>query len=179
MSENFYIECPEVSISLRDDLAEVTLDVVKGGSSVGFMNPFSSDDAKTFWDAVLQKLEQNKVILAVARDSETHKVVGTAQLVIDLPPNQIHRADIAKMQVHSSMRKKGVGEALLKFLEMKAIENRKHILVLDTVTDTPAYRLYLRNGWQIVGEIPEFALFPDGGYCPTTFFYKKLELPTE
>jgi GNAT superfamily N-acetyltransferase len=179
MAENYYIECPELSLALRDDLCEVTLDVVKGGSSVGFMNPFTLDNAKMFWDSVFEKVKQNKAILAVARDSGSGKVVGTAQLVTDLPPNQIHRADIAKMQVHSSMRQQGVGDALLKFLEKKAIENHKHVLVLDTVTDSPAYRLYLRNGWQIVGEIPDFALYPDGGYCATTYFYKKLEIPTE
>lgn len=172
---NYYIECPELNSSLRDDLAEVTLDVVKGGSSVGFMNPFDHSDALKFWDGVLERAKRKEVILAVARDSETKKVMGTAQLIVDLPPNQIHRADIAKMQVHSSMRKMGVGDALLKFLEKKAIENGKHLLVLDTVTDSPAYRLYSRNGWQIVGEIPEFALYPDGGYCATTYFYKKLE----
>ena len=53
MSVNVYIECPEINTSLRDDLAEVTLDVVAGGSSVGFMNPFNLDDAKKFWDGVL------------------------------------------------------------------------------------------------------------------------------
>lgn len=174
MSDKFYIESPVINDSLIHDLAEVTVDAVKGGASIGFMDPFTLEEAIAFWEKTTKRVKNNEILLLVAKDIETHKAVGTAQLVIDMPPNQTHRADVAKMQVHSSRQKQGIGGALLNALEKIAIENGRHVLVLDTVTDTSSYRLYLKHGWQIVGEVPDFALFPDGAFCSTTYFYKKL-----
>ena len=179
MPENFFIECPIINDRLINDLAEVTVDVVKGGASVGFMDPFELDDAVKFWKKVVKRVENNEIILIVAKDSKSHKVLGTAQLVIDMPPNQTHRADVAKMQVHSSRRREGIGGALLGYIEKKALEVNRHVLVLDTVTNSPAYKLYQSHGWQIVGDVPDFALFPDGGFCSTTYFFKKLDTNTQ
>jgi hypothetical protein len=50
----------------------------------------------------------------------------------------------------------------------------KTLLVLDTVTGDAADRLYTRLGWSRVGVIPNYALYPDGRPCATTFFYKEL-----
>ncbi|MDC3945694.1 GNAT family N-acetyltransferase, partial [Pseudomonas aeruginosa] len=50
----------------------------------------------------------------------------------------------------------------------------KSLLVLDTVSGSGAERLYLKVGWTRVGEIPDYALMPDGALCPTTYFYKRL-----
>ena len=62
---------------------------------------------------------------------------------------------------------------------MRAAENAareagRTLLVLDAVTGGDAERLYTRLGWQRVGVIPNFALWPNGGFCDTTFFYKTL-----
>jgi hypothetical protein len=46
-------------------------------------------------------------------------------------------------------------------------------LVLDTASDD-AERLYRRQGWQYCGQIPNYALMPDGALCATHFFYKML-----
>jgi hypothetical protein len=37
-----------------------------------------------------------------------------------------------------------------------------------------AERIYDRLGWRRLGEIPGYALFPQGGLCSTTYFYKPL-----
>ena len=37
-----------------------------------------------------------------------------------------------------------------------------------------AERLYVRSGWQRVGTIPDYAMWPGGGFCDSTFFWKKL-----
>jgi GNAT superfamily N-acetyltransferase len=133
MSANYYLELPEINDALIQDLAEITVDVVKGGASVGFMDPFELDEAIEFWKKVMVRVQNNEIILVVAKDTESHKAVGTAQLVISMPTNQTHRADVAKMQVHSSRRKEGIGGALLKHLEKVALEHGRYVLVLDTV----------------------------------------------
>jgi hypothetical protein len=37
-----------------------------------------------------------------------------------------------------------------------------------------AMRLYERQGWQRVGEIPDFALLPHGGLCATVLYYRRI-----
>ena len=101
-------------------------------------------------------------------------IVGTAQVVWAQPENQPHRADVAKMLVHRRARRAGVGAALLEAVERGAFEHGRTLLVLDTVTGSDGYHLYARNGWQRCGEIPGYALWPDGRPCPTTVYFKSL-----
>ncbi|WDF68828.1 N-acetyltransferase [Sphingobacterium oryzagri] len=161
--------------TILSGLALLTVDVVQHHASIGFMQPFSIEDARRFWNGVLHRVEQGKVVLLVAEDYHSAQILGTVQLVIDQPANQPHRADVAKMHVHSAARRLGIGEQLLGAIEGEAIKRGKYVLVLDTVTDSPASFLYQKMGWIKVGDIPEYALFPNGGYCSTTYFYKKLE----
>lgn len=160
--------------SILKGLAEITLDVVEGGASVGFLLPFSLEKATLFWEKVKGRVESGEVTLLLARASESNQLIGTVQLITGLPENQPHRGDVAKMQVRSSFRKKGVGEALLKAIEAEAIRQGRSLLVLDTATDSDAQRLYTRLGWKEVGAIPNYALWPDGRPCSSTFFYKQL-----
>ncbi|MNL87635.1 Acetyltransferase [compost metagenome] len=46
--------------------------------------------------------------------------------------------------------------------------------MLDTATGEPAEAIYERLGWERVGVIPDYALFPDGRYCSTTLFFKRI-----
>jgi GNAT superfamily N-acetyltransferase len=101
------------------------------------------------------------------------RIVGTVQLGIDMPPNQPHRADVKKLLVHRAARNHGVGDALMERIETIAKEIGRTLLVLDTASGT-AERLYTRRGWQRLGLVPDFALWPGGGYCDTVFFWKKL-----
>jgi GNAT superfamily N-acetyltransferase len=100
--------------------------------------------------------------------------VGTVQLVLDQPENQPHRADLAKMLVHRRARREGLGAQLMRAAEVLAQDCGKTLLVLDTVTGGDAERLYARLGWQRVGVIPDYALWPRGGLCATTYFYRRL-----
>ena len=101
-------------------------------------------------------------------------IVATAQLILSQPDNQPHRADVAKMLVHRRARRRGLAQRLLSALEDEARREGKTVLVLDTVTGGDAERLYARGGWQRVGEIPNYALMPDGRPCATTYFHKQL-----
>ena len=162
----------EVDEAMAGALADVTKDCVDGGASIGFMQPFTRERAIAFWKKVGADVAAGRRALLVAEDE--HGVCGTVQLIFDLPENQPHRADLAKMQVHRRVRRHGVGAALVGAAEQTAREAGKTLLVLDAVTDGDAARLYARLGWVRVGDIPEFALFPEGGYCSTTVFYRRL-----
>jgi GNAT superfamily N-acetyltransferase len=154
-----------------EGLAEVLIDCVHGGASVSFMSPLPKDRAVAFWRSTAAQLADGRRALLVAEDSRG--IVGTVQLVFDLPENQPHRADLSKMLVHRRARRRGVGEALLHAAEELARENGRSLLVLDTAS-VDAARLYARAGWIRVGTVPGFALWPEGGLCDTTFFYRTL-----
>ena len=102
------------------------------------------------------------------------RLVGSVQVVLALPPNQPHRAEIAKLLVHRSARRRGIAELLMGQAEAEARKEGRTLLVLDAVTDGDAARLYARLGWTTVGVIPDFALFPDGRFCDTTYFFKRI-----
>lgn len=155
-----------------EQLADVLLDCVEGGASIGFMAPLSRERARAFWQRVANDVTEHKRVLLVAEDRGG--VCGTVQLVLDLPDNQPHRADLAKMLVHRRARRRGLGEALMRAAEAAARARGRTLLVLDAVTDGDAARLYARLGWVRVGDVPGYALFPDGRPCGTTYFYREL-----
>jgi GNAT superfamily N-acetyltransferase len=152
-------------------LAEVLIDCVEGGASVSFMHPLAPERAAAFWRRVGQGVAAGERALLVAEDGRG--VCGTVQLVLDQPENQPHRADLSKMLVHRRRRREGLGEALLRAAEDTARNCGKTLLVLDTASGD-AERLYERLGWIRVGVVPDYALWPRGGFCDTTFFYRTL-----
>jgi GNAT superfamily N-acetyltransferase len=155
-----------------DGLAEVLADCVAGGASVSFMAPFSHAEAAAFFSKLLPEIERgDRILLAAFADS---KLVGTVQIILATPPNQPHRADVAKMLVHRSARHQGIANRLMLAVEEHSRATGKTLLVLDTVTGGDAERLYERLGWSKVGVIPNYALYPDGRWCDTTIFYKQL-----
>jgi GNAT superfamily N-acetyltransferase len=156
-----------------DALADLLIDCVEGGASVSFMLPLSRDRAVGFWRRVARGVAAGERALLVAEDARG--LCGTVQLILDLPENQPHRADLAKMLVHRRARRQGLGAALMRAAEATARECGKTLLVLDAVTGGDAERLYARLGWHRVGVIPGYALMPQGGLCDTTVFYRNLD----
>jgi ribosomal protein S18 acetylase RimI-like enzyme len=153
-----------------DGLAAVLADCVQGGASVSYMAPFSHEDACAAFEGFVADAERGeRVILAAFAEGE---LVGTVQVVLTVPPNQPHRGEIAKLLVRRSARRRGIAELLMQEAEREARAEGKSLLVLDTVTGDAAERLYTRLGWQRVGVIPNYALYPDGRPCDTTVFFK-------
>jgi GNAT superfamily N-acetyltransferase len=152
-------------------LADVLLDVVEGGASVSFMHPFTRDKAIAFWRGIANGVAAEERAIVVAEDDQG--ICGTAQLILALPENQPHRADLAKMLVCRRARRRGIGAAVLKAAEDVARELGKTLLVLDTASQD-AERLYERGGWVKVGVIPDYALLPEGGFCDTIVYYRRL-----
>ncbi len=154
------------------ELADILLDCVAGGASVSFMAAMTRAEALDFWAGVARGVAGGgRVLLAAERDG---RLVGTAQVVAAVAPNQPHRSDLAKMLVSREARGAGVGGRLLAAAEAASLARGWWLMVLDTVTGSDGHRLYRRAGWTEVGEIPDFALWPDGRLCPTTYFYKDL-----
>src|SRR5476651_545969 len=81
---------------LTTALADVLIDCVEGGASVGFMLPLSREKAQTFWRGVLEGVARQERVLLVAEDGAS-TIIGTVQMITAMPDNQAHRADIAKM----------------------------------------------------------------------------------
>lgn len=154
-------------------LAEVLVDCVEGGASVGFMLPLTQARAEEFWAATLTSASRGERKVLLAEDPETRAALGTVQVILAAPENQPHRGEISKMLVHRRARRRGVGELLMGAAEAAAIEAGKTLLVLDTAS-ADAERLYDRLGWQRVGVIPGYALWPGGGPVDTVLFYKEL-----
>jgi GNAT superfamily N-acetyltransferase len=156
-----------------EELSDVLIDCVHGGASVSFMLPMTREKARHFWQASAASAARGERFIVVAED-ESGSIVGTVTVITALPENQPHRADVAKMLVHRRARRRGLGAAVLAAAEREARKRGKTVLVLDTVTGSDAERLYANNGWQRCGEIPLYALWPDGRPCPTTYYYKLL-----
>mgnify|MGYP001363870740 CR=1 FL=1 len=163
---------PEEARGRADALAELLIACVEAGASVSFMAPLLREKARAFWQAAADDVFRGARALLVAEDG-TGEVIGTVQLVLELPENQPHRADLAKMLVHPRSRRQGVGGRLMRAAEDTARTARKTLLVLDTAS-ADAERLYERSGWTKVGIIPGYALWPDGRPCATTFYYKPI-----
>lgn len=154
-------------------LADVLIDCVAGGASVSFMWPLPRGKALDFWRAVADGVARGERVLLVAQDADG-AIAGTVQLVTAMPENQPHRAEVAKMLVHRRARRRGLAQRLMAAVEAAAREAGRTVLVLDTATGGDAERLYERAAWQRVGVVPDYALMPDGAFCSTTFFCKRL-----
>ena len=173
MSDAVQIRCLQ-TIGEREieGLSDVLIDCVEGGASVSFMLPMTRAKAEAFWRTTAASVARGERVVLAAEDA-SGRIVGTAQVILAQPENQPHRGDLAKMLVHRRARRQGIGAALLAAAERRALSAGKTLLVLDTASDD-AERLYGRGGWQRCGQVPNYALFPDGTPCATTFYFKFL-----
>jgi GNAT superfamily N-acetyltransferase len=174
VSEGIEIRVLEAGEARRrvGELAAVLVDCVEGGASVSYMAPFPQEEAVAAFEAFVADAEAGRrLVLAAFVEGN---LVGTVQVILALPPNQPHRAEIAKVLVRRAARNRGIGRLLMERAEDAARAAGKTLLVLDTVTGGDAERLYERLGWTRVGVIPGYALFPDGRPCDTTVFWKAL-----
>jgi ribosomal protein S18 acetylase RimI-like enzyme len=153
------------------ELAQVLVDAVASGASVSFMASLTLAEAEAWWRRTIEGAHPNALFLVV-RDEEG--IAGTVQMHPAWPPNQPHRADIAKLLVHRRARGRGYARLLMREIEARAAAKGYTLLTLDTVPDRAADRLYRSAGWTAVGRIPNYALDPDGTPCDTVVFYKDL-----
>ena len=160
---------PDILAALSDMLVET----VAHGGSVSFMHRLSLDAAEAFWRDSLRAADRGERIVLGAFDGA--QLIGTVTLLLNLPPNQPHRAEIAKMMTRLSHRHRGVATALLRETERIAIKRGRWLLVLDTAEDEGAAGLYERLGFKLTGLIPDYALKPHGGLTGTLIYWKRLQ----
>lgn len=162
----------QASPDIRAVLSEMLIDTVAHGGSVSFMRPLQQDAADAFWDGALAAAGRNERIILGAWDGDL--LAGTVTLLLDCPPNQPHRAEIAKMMTRRSHRGRGIATALLQRAEDLAVRRKRTLLVLDTATDGGAAGLYEKLGFTLAGEIPDYAFKPHGGLSGTLFYWKRI-----
>jgi hypothetical protein len=160
------------SPAIRAALSELLIEAVANGGSVSFMDPLPVATAEKFWEGALDAVARGDRIILGAFDGEL--LVGTLTLVLDVAQNQPHRAELVKMITRISHRGRGVATALLRKLEEIAVERGRWLLVLDTASDGGAAPLYESVGFQLAGEIPDYAFKPQGGLSGTKFYWKRL-----
>lgn len=169
---NFEIRALDDTPHICGLLGEMLVEVVANGGSVSFMHPLAPDAACAFWRASLAAAACGERVVLGAWDGDM--LAGTVTLLLDCPPNQPHRADIAKMMTRMSQRGRGVASALMRAAEALAVERGKTLLVLDTASDGGAASLYERLGFTHAGTIPDYALKPHGGLTGTMLYWKRI-----
>jgi ribosomal protein S18 acetylase RimI-like enzyme len=145
---------------------------VDEGAFMSFKKPLARDNAIRYWTKVADRCSSGQSAVLVAEDERG--LIGTVTLVLAMPDNQQHRAELVKLMVASRSRGTGLGLKLLRAAEALAVELGRTLLVLDTVTGSAAEGMYERHGWTRVGEIPSYAQGPDGVLEPATIFYRLL-----
>ena len=166
------INALSASPTIRSMLSGILTEVVANGGSVSFMHPLSQDMAEAFWDDALAAAARGERIILGAWDGGV--LAGTVTLLLACPPNQPHRAEIAKLMTRMSHRGRGVAAALMRVAEAMAVERQRTLLVLDTASEGGAARLYEGLGYTLTGEIPDYALKPHGGLTGTLIYWKRI-----
>ena len=156
----------------RADLADLLVEAVAHGGSVSFMHPLAPEAALRFWDGALAASARGERLVLGAFEGEA--LAGTVTLHLDCPPNQPHRAEIAKLMVRVDRRGRGIAAALMRAAEAQAVQAGRTLLVLDTASEGGAAGLYEGLGWTYAGEIPDYALKPHGGLVGTRLYWKRV-----
>lgn len=156
-------------------LVDMLIETVAAGGSVSFIHPLSRQAAEDFWNKSLAAAGRGERAVLGAWDGEV--LVGTVTVLLDCPPNQPHRAEIAKLMTRVDHRGKGIATRLMRAAEDLAVEKGRSLLVLDTATEEGAAGLYERLGFTLTGEIPDFALKPHGGLTGTLIYWKRIGQP--
>jgi ribosomal protein S18 acetylase RimI-like enzyme len=153
-------------------LADIVVETVASRGSVSFMHPLAPERAASFSAASLAAADAGRrIVLGAAVGGE---LVGTVTLDLDTPPNQPHRADIAKLMTAVRWRRRGVGWALMVEAERLAAGRGRSLLTLDTAEEDGAAGLYERLGFTFAGAIPDYAFKPLGGLTATRIYFKRI-----
>ena len=167
-------------------LAGLLVDAVEGGASVNFLAGVTHDDAAAWWAARIVDIDAGTTtaFVAIERDTEgvddlddrrrPGRIVGSTLLIRSRNANSPHRAEIGKVIVHRSARRRGLGRALMAAAEARARADGRWLLILDTEAGSAADALYRSLGWQVLGTMPNHAYRSDGVLAPTTYFWKDL-----
>jgi acetyltransferase len=159
----------------RLSLIELLIDAVRHGASVGFLDDLDAAEASAYFDQVLTGLREGSHLLWVAHDRG--QVLGSVQLVLCRKRNGLNRAEVQKLLVLASARRRGIARALMQRLEDEARDLNRGLLYLDTEAGSEAERFYQAEGYACIGGLPDYACGPDGSYRANAIYYKTLARP--
>ena len=155
------------------ELSALIVDAVAGGAGITFLRTVTPEKAGAWWRSMEPDVASGRTTPFVAVDDEG-RIVGSTLLVRSAYENSPHRAEIGKVIVLRSHRRRGLASALMSAAEEQARADGRWLLVLDTVEGSAAEGLYRSLGWQTTGVVPNFAMNPDGVPQAATFFWKDL-----
>jgi ribosomal protein S18 acetylase RimI-like enzyme len=170
--DSIKIEALSASAEPLAVLADLLVKTVAAGGSVSFMHPLAPEAASAFWEKSLAAAARGERVVLAAWEGKA--LVGTVTLLLDFPPNQPHRAEIAKLMTSVKHRGRGIATRLMRAAERLAVEKGRTLLVLDTATEEGASGLYEKLGFTLAGEIPDYALKPHGGLTGTLIYWKRI-----
>ena len=153
-------------------LAELLIDAVDSGASVGFLPPLGREEAQAYWRGVAEEMRGGDRVLLAAIDGEG--VAGSVQLACESRANGRHRAEACKLFVHRRARRQGLARRLLAALEAAARARGITLLLMDTRQGGEAERLCEALGYTRWGEVPGYARSANGELHTTVFFYRRL-----
>lgn len=159
----------------RGDLIQLLLDAVQQGASVGFLADLDQVEASAYFDQVLNGLGDGSLLLWVA--VQGGRVLGSVQLGLCQKRNGLNRAEVQKLLVHSTARRRGIARALMLRLQGEATELKRGLLYLDTEAGSDAEPFYQALGYTSIGGLPDYACGPDGSYRANAIYYKTLSRP--
>ena len=154
-------------------LAALIVDAVAAGAGITFLRGVTLEKAAAWWSSLEPDVASHRTTPFVAADGDG-RIVGSTLLVRSIYENSPHRAEIGKVIVLQSHRRRGIASALMTAAEERARADGRWLLVLDTVEGSAAEGLYRSLGWQVTGVVPNFAMNPEGVPQPATFFWKDL-----
>jgi acetyltransferase len=155
----------------KEEFANLLMDAVESGASVGFLAPLKRQEALTYWRDVEHALPQRRILLGAFDGTQ---LVGSVQLDLAQQANARHRAEVMKLIVLENARRRGIGRALMMRIEEIAREAGRTLLVLDTRKGDAAEPLYRSLGYCELGVIPRYAMSSAGVLRDTIFFYREI-----
>lgn len=153
-------------------LAELVIDAVDSGASIGFMPPLAEADALAYWRDVIAALRDGSRILLVA--SEAGVIQGAVQLALEKRANGQHRCEAMKLFVHRRARRRGIARELMTEAESAARAAGCTLMLMDTRKGGEADQLCQKLGYEAYGEVPGYARSGNGELHTTVFYYRKL-----
>lgn len=154
-------------------LAELLIDAVESGASIGFMPPLGQEAAQAYWREALVAMRTGRRLLLVAMEGDIAQ--GTVQIDLEPRANGNHRAEVIKLFVHRRARGRGLARALMREVEATARRLGRTLLLMDTRKGGEAERMCESLGYVKYGEVPRYARSGDGRLEPTVFYYCQLE----
>ena len=154
------------------ELAQLLLDGHASNMALGHVAPLTLERAASSWRELAARLEPGERILLVALDGG--RVVGSVHLARAAADNGRHRAEVQRLAVRADARGRGLGRALLEAIADRARTEGVSLLWLTTHAGSDSDRFYAARGWTRVGEIPAYAVLPDGSLAASAFFFKEL-----